>query len=195
MISKVMLDIDDVCNQFCMYALAYVGATPHFMPYAAYPTRCGWDIVAAARQLAPEGITYNRATFWDALDRNFWATIPPAPYLHELMRVLDDSVGFKNVVLASSPTKSPESLAGKLDWIHRFLPPELHRSYMIGPKKEYLAGPNALLIDDRRGNCEKFVAAGGGAVQVAKPWNVDDFEEQDTYESLFDGLENALNWE
>lgn len=198
MISRVMLDIDDVCNQFAMFALAYVEATPCFMPYSEFPAICGWDIVDAANTLADPNHrggfgwhgSYTPDAFWDALDRKFWGTVPPAPYLWELLDYLKARVGTENIILASSPTRSPECLAGKLEWIYMFTPPWLHRNYMIGCRKECLASPDVLLIDDRRGNCEKFINAGGAAVQVSKPWNVEGFKEGDTHESLFEGLEN-----
>lgn len=196
MISTVMLDLDDVCNTFAMSALAYVGATECVKPYSVYPEVCGWDIVDAANTLVdPRHIGgfgrpgyYSVSQFWDALDRRFWASVPPAHYLWPLVDYLRERVGRKNIIVATSATISPECLAGKLEWIHMFLPAWMHRNYMIGSRKEFLAQHGVLLIDDRRGNCEKFIKAGGKALQVDKPWNKLGFKNGDTWKSLRGGL-------
>ena len=162
MIYEIVLDLDDVCNTFCTAALG-------IQDYGVYPPACGWDIVQAANRI--HGTDMARWEFWDSLDRDFWANIPPVPYLSELLTYLARRVGNDNITIATSPTLSPECVAGKLEWIHRRLPLWIHRQYMIGTRKDRLANPHALLIDDRRGNCDKFVARGGQALLVHQPWN------------------------
>lgn len=190
MIDHVMLDLDDVCNEFSMAAFMYAGATEVQRSYNEYPKNCGWDIVKAANRLSGKGFTPN--TFWGSLDRRFWATIPPTRYLELLINFLEEQVGQENITIATSATISPECVAGKLEWIHTYLPRWLHRQYMIGTQKELLARPGTLLIDDRKSNCDKFRANNGSALLVLRPWNFNTCVEVSTLASLNKGLYYAF---
>ncbi len=173
-IHEVILDLDDVLNRFCMAALHHVGVARWGLDYAEYPARYGWDIVAAANQLkAGCRAPFTANSFWESLDQSFWASVPCVPYLNKLLTYLEHRVGRDNVIIATSPTLSPACPAGKLEWIHTFLPKWLHRQYMIGPCKDRLANPYALLIDDRPENCAKFEDRGGHSLLVHKPWSYD----------------------
>lgn len=105
-------------------------------------------------------------SFWADLERCQWA---------------DDLVGLASryrdgeVMIASSPLKPPayHSAAGKLIWLERhfggrFASPE---HYMLGARKEKLAEPGAILIDDSDQNVDRFRARGGKAILVPQPWN------------------------
>ena len=70
-----------------------------------------------------------------------------------------------------SPTKDPECLAGKLEWIHNHFPAWMHRQFAITPRKHLFARPDSLLIDDYGENVERFKAHGGHAITVPRPWN------------------------
>lgn len=174
MIRKVFLDLDGVCNKFSSYALRYVGAVNGMLEYKDYPKECcTWDIVHTANFLkSPTLPEYTSTKFWNSLDMSFWATIPVEPYLDSLLGYLVDRVGRDNICIASSATLSPESLAGKLYWVHKNMPKWMHRQYMFGRDKFLLASPDALLIDDRQENSKKFYACGGKSILVPRPWNV-----------------------
>jgi 5'(3')-deoxyribonucleotidase len=75
------------------------------------------------------------------------------------------------ICILTGPTKDPECLAGKYEWITTVLPPYLHRQYLIGPRKQFCAHPEALLIDDSDDNVKAFRGAGGHAILVPRPWN------------------------
>jgi len=173
MISKVMLDLDDVCNLFTMDALHYAGATDTILPYREYPERARFDIVKAANLLRdPAEKEYTAVEFWGLLDERFWASIRMAPYLYSLLDSLASLIGEKNICVASSTTLYPGCLSGKLIWIQNFMPSWLHRQYLLGPCKHLLAQSGTLLIDDNRDNCEKFRRHGGEAILITKPWNM-----------------------
>jgi len=177
-IHEVILDLDDVLNTFCMAALYQVGVGPVTRDYACYPHQCGWDIVRAANVLGDEVwgdsfCPFTTEMFWESLSQQFWSGVPCVVYLNNLLEYLEDRVGRDNIIIATSPTLAPACVAGKLEWIQTFLPKWLHRQYMIGPCKDWLAGPNSLLIDDREENCKKFEAQGGHSLLVHKPWNHD----------------------
>jgi 5'(3')-deoxyribonucleotidase len=173
MIEQVFVDMDGVLNKFSTYALQYVGAIDRPMKYHNYPANCcTWDIVQSANYLRPEGTPkYTNSSFWDALDRTFWATIPIESYALEMLDFLQRKVGAKYVCIASTPTLSAECLAGKMDWIYRFLPRWIHRQYMFGRDKHLLAHADTLLIDDNQDNCDKFNRWGGDKILVPRPWN------------------------
>lgn len=170
MIKRILLDMDDVCNRFTMTALHYVGCRIDPLSYAKYPVECQWDIVCAANKL----LGYERFTvsdFWEHIPRKFWANVPTSDEFPLLLGMCESLVGRKNVCILSSPTIDPECLAGKLDWIHRFTPRWLHRQFLVGPKKQFCAHPEALLIDDADKNVDAFRAWGGQAILVPRPWN------------------------
>ena len=110
-------------------------------------------------------------TFWDMISRKIWAECPKSELCDWLITISVDLVGEKNVFIASSPTKDADSLAGKLEWIHKNLPTFLHRQYFITPRKVQLAHPGALLIDDSDSNVAVFRDRGGSAITVPRPWN------------------------
>jgi hypothetical protein len=143
------------------------------MEYEDYPENCcTWDIVQSANYLRdPLSPEYTNSTFWDALDRSFWATIPREEYAIQLLDYLQWRVGKENVCIASTATLSPECLAGKMDWIYSRLPRWIHRQYMFGRDKYLLARKYTLLIDDNQVNCAKFAEHGGFTCLVPRPWN------------------------
>ena len=71
----------------------------------------------------------------------------------------------------TSPTIDPDCLAGKLEWIHEFTPRWMHRQYLVGPRKQFCAHREALLIDDADKNVNTFREWGGQALLVPRPWN------------------------
>lgn len=171
MIRRILLDIDDVCNQCTKYALKWLGIPfdyNHF--YAKYPTKYGYDIVSAANEM----LGYQRfdvKSFWSMIPRNFWATCPVSDEFPWLLQLCVDLVGQDNVCFLTGPTKDPDCLAGKLDWIWRFSPEFMHRQYLIGPRKQFCAHPEALMIDDSDANIDKFREWGGNGILVPRPWN------------------------
>ena len=168
MIDTILLDIDGVCNTFQHHVFNCLD-----LPYSDdswYPTACGWDIVAAANVLAD----YKRFTptsFWKSITRKMWAYAPPSPEFDPILVWSSDAVGKENVHFLSSPTLSPDSLAGKLEWIQQYAPSWMQRQFLIGPSKNLCANPKTLLIDDSDKNVAAFREAGGYAILVPRPWN------------------------
>jgi len=117
------------------------------------------------------GPRYTPATFWASIPRAIWVKVPESPFFRWLLEACAKAVGRENVCIATSPTKCPESLAGKLEWIHDHFPEWMHRQFAITPRKHLFARPDALLIDDYSENIERFEAHGGHAILVPRPWN------------------------
>lgn len=170
-INEIYLDLDDVLNRLTMYTLFSVGLNVDYNSYDGYPTKFGYNILGAAKHLA--GGEWNPAlgTFWDMISRKIWAECPKSELCDWLIAISVDLVGEDNVFIASSPTKDPDCLAGKLEWIHNNLPKFLHRQYFITPRKVQLAHPGALLIDDSDSNVLGWRERGGSAIIVPRPWN------------------------
>lgn len=171
MIKRILLDIDDVCNQCTQYCLKWLGIPfdyEHF--YEKYPIDHGYDIVTTANML----LGYDRfdvKSFWSMIPREFWATCPPSAEMPFLLEQCIGLVGEENVCFLTGPTKDPDCLAGKLEWIWRFAPQFMHRQYLIGPRKQFCAHHEALLIDDSDSNVNTFREWGGNAILVPRPWN------------------------
>lgn len=109
-------------------------------------------------------------TMWrkiDAAGRDLWSKMPVLPWAHELYEKLGE---LGDVVFLTSPSYDPDSLAGKLEWLQRFTKQKDFRDYIMTTRKDLLAGPGAVLVDDRPENCEKFRAAGGRAVLFPAAW-------------------------
>lgn len=166
---KVFLDLDDTLNRFTLPALCRVGCPIDPHDYGHFPHPGSYDIVAAANTLRAAPLT--KSEFWDSLPREFWATLPKSDEFEFLLEFAERLVGREQVCILTSPTIDPLCLAGKLDWLHRNMPREYHRQFLIGPRKHFCAHPRHLLIDDSDANVESFRLHGGQAVLLPRPWN------------------------
>lgn len=191
-VKQVFVDLDGVLNKFSSYAFQYVGAIDFPLAYDNYPSDCcTWNIVQSVNYLRnPNTPKFTSNTFWGALNRNFWATIPIESYALHLLDYLQSQIGKENVCIASTATLSPECLAGKMDWIYSNLPKWIHRQYMFGRDKYLLARKYTLLIDDNQNNCEKFSEHGGFTCLVPRPWNC--LRNVDTFTILNTSLREAF---
>ena len=159
---KCLLDMDGVLTDFMTAAhkehnLSY--------DYEHYPYQLGeWDCCP------PPQSGLSTRDFWDRLQHNFWASLPWHPDGKEILSIVEAFFGKENVCLLSSPTLSPESASGKIEWIQRELP-EYSRRFLIGPAKQFCASHHNVLIDDGDHNLDKFYANGGISICVPRKWN------------------------
>lgn len=170
-INEIYLDLDDVLNRLSMYILHSVGLNVDYTSYDEYPTEFRYDILGAAKYLASGEWQPDLGTFWDMLPQKVWRECPKSELCDWLIDISVSLVGEENVYIASSPTKDPDCLAGKLEWIHENLPTFLHRQYFITPRKAQLARPGALLIDDSDSNVLDWRMRDGSAITTPRPWN------------------------
>lgn len=166
-VNKIFLDLDDVLNTFTLDALKVWGC--HCPTYADFPAAFGYDLPGAAHFL---GCHLSKEEMWDALPRKLWSDTTKSPECDWLVERCAEAVGPANVFIATSTTKSPDCLAGKLEWIVNYLPSWLHRHYVITPRKWLLAQQGCLLIDDCTANCIDWSLAGGACVYFPRPWNL-----------------------
>ncbi len=169
MIRRILLDIDDVLNRLTLSCLNHVGCDVGLDDYHKFPVEFGYEIVDVANHLGPKQWTV--PDFWNAIPRELWAKCTESAQCDWLLDACERLVGRDNICLLTGPTKDPDCLAGKLEWIHDFMPSWLHRQYLIGPRKQFCAMNQALLIDDSDANIKAFAAWGGYTMLVPRPWN------------------------
>ena len=104
-------------------------------------------------------ITVRGAKWWSELEPQPWARA-----LYEELCKLDE------VVILTSPSHIPSAAAGKTTWIKKFFGGNF-RNYIMTSRKELLAKPGDILIDDHDKNIEKFTQAGGIGILFPFPWN------------------------
>ena len=76
--TRILLDLDDVCNRLTMYVLKHVGCPVDDLDYCDFNPEWGWDIVSAANALHPIR-QFTPAEFWDSIGRDFQENfhVPP----------------------------------------------------------------------------------------------------------------------
>lgn len=174
MIKKVFIDLDDTLNSMTIPALRSIGCRfKSDTDYAMFPIPGSYDIVAAANSMANNTGLWKMApvTFWESLDRKFWANLPPSPQFVQIIDFSTSLVGYDNVCILTAPTLDPLCSAGKVDWIQEHIPDRMQRQFLIGPRKRFCASPDSLLIDDCDANISEFRDCGGRAITVPRPWN------------------------
>ncbi|GAG17915.1 unnamed protein product, partial [marine sediment metagenome] len=162
------LDLDDVLNSCTMYLLHVLGCDVGPFDYDKFPD-VGYDMVGAWATLTSRP-KVDVGVFWEWISRRIWEDMPTSEQFW-LLHTAEKLVGQENVLIATSPTKSPDCLFGKYQWIERHTPDWCHRQYSITPRKSWLAQPGVLLIDDCDANCNAFRDGGGDAILVPRPWN------------------------
>ena len=170
MIRRIFLDMDDVLNRWSSACFAkFYGAPPPSSFFNGYFERHGYDVLGAVNELCSTQMS--KQTFWDSFPREFWANVPVSDEAMILIGLCEQLVGKDHVCILTAPTLDPDCLAGKLEWIHRFMPKWLHRQFLVGSCKQFCAHPEALLIDDADKNVDRFREWGGHAILVPRPWN------------------------
>lgn len=174
LIRKIILDLDDTINSFTMHILNRLGCGVGPFDYDKYPESFGYDIIGAWAHLTNRE-KVDVPLFWEWISRQVWAEAPISDqfWLIEHAALL---VGYKNVMIATSPTKSADCLLGKYQWMEKNLPDWMQRQYSITPRKVWLSQPGVLLIDDCDQNIEDFRnppdgSPGGSGILVPRPWN------------------------
>lgn len=171
MIKRIFLDLDDVLNDFTLSALQFVGCPVGPRDFDKFDSKWQFDIIAAANALHDNGRIFTPDELWRSLPRSFWAGVQPSAICDWLIETSASLVGPENVYILTCPTGYPDCIAGKLEWIQRFLPHWLHRQFLIGKPKFLCASPESLLIDDSDANVNAFREAGGDSILVPRPWN------------------------
>lgn len=159
---KVFCDMDGVLADFLgsVYE-AHNRPTPYDNPeaYGKWDTEKLWGISVA--------------DFWkpvDDLGISFWSNLKKTPEADEIVDLLCSRVGEENVAFLTAPHTSPACIPGKYEWLKKNYP-IFSKRVIFGSAKEFLAGPNRVLVDDRDKNLTDFNNAGGRSIAVPRLWN------------------------
>ena len=102
---------------------------------------------------------YNKNEFWSAIDKagaKFWADLEWMEDGQQLWNYIKQF----NPKLLTAPSMDPSSKEGKLQWVQKYIP-GTKAIFKQAKYKQDLAEPNAILIDDREDNIERWIGAGG----------------------------------
>jgi hypothetical protein len=155
---KILLDMDGVLVDF-------LGGwcRANMVPCPTYAAGDRYDLASVL------GIT--PAELWAGCSsREFWAELEWTQDGMSILLAAEHAVGYDNVYLFTTPSPSPQSWAGKADWILGQLP-QYKDKILMGCNKHLCARPDQLLIDDADHNVTAFRAAGGQAILVPRQWN------------------------
>jgi 5'(3')-deoxyribonucleotidase len=104
---------------------------------------------------------------YSKLDFKWWSTIP---VFDGALRFYEECKDIAEVKFLTGPMLSVDCFQGKAHWIaHKFLPQRgkfalSDLMIMNSKKKQLLATPNRILIDDTKANVDKWREAGGIAI-------------------------------
>ena len=107
----------------------------------------------------PYGIKYDAKAFWDPIAKAgapFWVNLewmPDGKALWNYIKPYSPSI-------LSAPSRDKSSGEGKTLWMNQNLP-GVHLILKPASKKQELASPNSILIDDREDNIQRWKDAGG----------------------------------
>ena len=166
MLSKIFLDLDDVLAIFVPTYLKILGIN---VDYSDIDPEWGYSIVDIANNLQPK--VYTIEDVWSLATKKTWATLPETREAKWILARCILEVGRRNVFILTKPTLHSSCVAGKVEWIQRFLPKDMKDQYFIGAHKYLCAKEDTLLIDDNEVNINSFIAANGLGILVPRPWN------------------------
>lgn len=156
---KCFLDLDGVLVNFVGGACRH-----HKMPtpYTRAASLGEWDVVKLL-DVSPD-------QFWRGMGYDFWRLLDWMPDGRDILAVVESVFGADNVCLLTSPSDNFGAVEGKRAWVKNHLPSYFDR-LIVGRCKDFMAGPERVLVDDYPVNVEKFSAAGGLGLLVPRPWN------------------------
>ncbi|MGB0600518.1 MAG: 5' nucleotidase, NT5C type [Rubripirellula sp.] len=118
--------------------------------------------------------------FWQAIDAEgtwFWSDLDPYQWAHVLLDEFKSR--FKEVVIVTAPSRSPHSYAGKKRWLDKY---SISSQFplVFTKRKDLLAAPGRVLIDDGDHNVKNFRAGGGMSFSFPQPWSMSWLDFQDS---------------
>lgn len=161
----VFLDIDGVLADFQQGVHKALGLSYDLAHWPYKKGSAGWNYYKDSLGLS-----------WDELSRlctfDLWANLEWMPDGMRILDTVEKLFGYPNIRLLTTPMPNVESASGKAAWVQRHLPGYSKQLIITTAPKEVFAGvPNSILIDDCQDNFERWLAAGGRAQLVPRPWN------------------------
>ena len=162
----VYLDMDGVIVDFVSGLHRALGL--YYIP-ELYPYKRGQYDMFPAAVLATQGRHTMDSLYRICHTAPFWARMGWDRHGQLLKGIVEKHAD--QVYIASYPMDHPDAWVGKLHWINENMPAYKTKLILMTAHKEILARPDAILVDDRDDNIDKFVAAGGQGYLVPQPWN------------------------
>lgn len=159
------VDLDGVLGDFHTAALAVHGSSRTSRDWPK-PGRELMNVLGFP--LTPEGFS----AFWEpirAKGKDFWTDIEPFPWVHPLLKMVQDFVKEPvNVVILTGPASGKWwEAAGKIEWLERH---GIKNEVCIHKTKRRLSLPDTVLIDDWEKQVEAFNSGAGEAILFPRPW-------------------------
>lgn len=108
---------------------------------------------------------HGNAKFWNLIDvevgLKFWAGMDWMPGGKQLWEFISQY----NPHILTSPSKDNGSRLGKNTWVRDNISPAPKVIFAYSKDKQRYAGPNAILIDDKKSNINEWAAKGGIAIR------------------------------
>lgn len=109
--------------------------------------------------------------FWEPLEyQGFWENLEKTPEADEIVEVVCDKFGVENIAILTALSRSVFCVGEKCKWIKKHYP-QFRKSMIFTKAKQFLAGSNRFLIDDKDTNISSFNQAGGWGITVPRLWN------------------------
>jgi len=159
MISTMYLDVDGVLADF------HKGVHIAFDRLYDYPSAYRYDFWEDWRE------PVSRDDVNSICDKEFWKNLD---WMHDGRDILREVTKYfkpEQIYLLTAPMPNVESATGKWLWVKEYLPVYYKQTIITQAPKYLFAKPETLLIDDKDSNVEEFIAAGGDAILVPRPWN------------------------
>lgn len=184
MCKKLFLDVDGVMADF-VGGMMVAHNKP--WPYSSVFGDKAWDLAGIW------GI--NHHDFWAPCGYSFWKELEKMPEADAILATCIRRVGRERVCFLTSPAMQSGSMEGRRDWLAEHYP-DVPVLFSVGsgstPPKQFCAGHESILIDDYSPTVDKFVAWGGAAFLVGRPWNRSYGRERAIVEDLDDFLDEAV---
>ena len=180
----IYLDMDGVCCDFVSAALRING----FEPEEVFSR---WQQEHRGEFHMSKVLDIKMETFWDHIHTggiDFWRGLEAYPWFTQMHKELEK---LGRVVFLSSPTRSPDCIAGKHHWLQdRF--GRTFNQFIFTQQKDLLAHSNATLIDDYEGNITAFNDRQGHGQLFPRFWNARHHIDDDPCEYILQQCETWL---
>lgn len=118
---------------------------------------------------------------------DFWSTMQPYPWYKDLISSVEKYSD--DWMFLSKPSMDFGCWGGKAAWVQKHFGKK--KLILSQDYKEYVAGSNKILIDDKKENCEKWSLFGGFAYQWIEV--TDDFDRNEIQNRLTE-IENLVKY-
>lgn len=130
--------------------------------------------------------------FWEPLATfDFWAKMPKTPEADEIVDLLIKAFGAEQICVLTNPSSYDGCISAKKVWIKENYP-MFDKQILFGSNKQFLAGPDRFLVDDRTKNITAFENFGGTGITVPRAWNHRHFQRNEVMREIKAQLYYAL---